>query len=167
MIEKLSSKTELEDTKSKDHGHLSSFFSAYISLTNTVVGSGILGLPYAFSCTGWVLGVVLLTVCSILSSISLYLLALCASKTSKPASFYSVAEIVSPGYGVLIDIAVALKCFGVATSYLIVIGDLMPDVMADIGSTGLLLQRFTWVSIRVRDRFRNRVRVRVIYIGRR
>jgi amino acid permease len=30
--------------------------------------------------------------------------------------------------GVFFDIAIAVKCFGVAVSYLIIIGDLMPQV---------------------------------------
>lgn len=140
-------KEQKGDTKDRIHGNLASFFSAYISLTNTVVGSGILGLPYAFSCTGWTLGCLLLVICAVLSSVSLHLLALCGARTAKPSSFYSVAEIVSPGYTFIIDIAVAVKCFGVATSYLIVIGDLMPDVMVELNATEMLLRRSTWVII--------------------
>ena len=131
----------------KSHGNLATFFSAYISLTNTIIGSGILGLPYAFSCTGWFLGMNLLFLCAGLSAMSLHLLALCASRTTKPSSFYAVAQIVSPSYAILIDIAVALKCFGVATSYLIVIGDLMPDVMQELGVDGMWLHRSCWVVV--------------------
>ncbi|CAM9967945.1 unnamed protein product, partial [Hapterophycus canaliculatus] len=51
----------------------------------------------------------------------------------------------------LIDVSVALKCFGVATSYLVVIGDLMPTAMADIlGDShpdSLLLSRHLWVTV--------------------
>jgi amino acid permease len=142
-------KEEKDVNKDRVHGNtnLATFFSAYISLTNTVVGSGILGLPYAFSCTGWILGCILLLICAVLSSTSLHLLALCGARTAKPSSFYAVAEIVSPGYTFIIDVAVALKCFGVATSYLIVIGDLMPDVMVELNATELFLRRSTWVII--------------------
>ena len=136
-----------EDVYEKSHGNLATFFSAYISLTNTIIGSGILGLPYAFSCTGWFLGLILLVICATLSAMSLHLLTLCASRTTKPSSFYAVAEIVAPGYAILIDMAVALKCFGVATSYLIVIGDLMPDVMQELNITGIWLQRSSWVVV--------------------
>ena len=139
--------TDSKEDYEKSHGNLATFFSAYISLTNTIIGSGVLGLPYAFSCTGWFLGLILLVVCATLSAMSLHLLTLCASRTAKPSSFYAVAEIVAPGYALLIDMAVALKCFGVATSYLIVIGDLMPDVMQELNITGIWLHRSSWVVI--------------------
>ena len=45
------------------------------------------------------------------------------------STFHSVAKKAMPDFVVFIDGAVAVKCFGVATSYLIVIGDTMPDVM--------------------------------------
>ena len=31
-------------------------FSSVVNLTNSIIGSGILGLPYAFAASGWVLG---------------------------------------------------------------------------------------------------------------
>lgn len=40
-----------------------------------------------------------------------------------------MALATTPGLALLIDAAVAIKCFGVATSYLIVIGDSMPAAM--------------------------------------
>ena len=33
-----------------------SFFSCYCNLINSIMGAGILGLPYAFANTGWVFG---------------------------------------------------------------------------------------------------------------
>lgn len=40
-----------------------------------------------------------------------------------------VANAALPSLTAVIDVAVAIKCFGVATSYLIVVGDLMPEVI--------------------------------------
>lgn len=99
-----------------------------MNLANTVLGSGMLGLPYAYSHTGWVLGTFLLLICGCCSAFALHLLSLCALREPGPASFYSVAITAMPSATIVIDLAVAIKCFGVATSYLIVIGDLMPDV---------------------------------------
>lgn len=31
-----------------------SWFSCYINLTSTIIGAGVLGLPYSFSKTGWI-----------------------------------------------------------------------------------------------------------------
>lgn len=118
-----------------------------MNLANTILGSGMLGLPYAFSHTGWVLGSLLLVICGSLSSFALHLLALCALKEKEASSFYSVAHSAMPKFTLLIDFAVAVKCFGVATSYLIVIGDLMPDVMEFFEVSGALGHRQFWVFI--------------------
>ena len=116
-------------------------FSCFVNLANTILGSGMLGLPYAFSHTGWVLGSFLLVICGSLSSFALHL------KEKQPSSFYTVAHAALPKFTLLIDIAVAVKCFGVATSYLIVIGDLMPDVMEFFEVEGALSHRQFWVFI--------------------
>ena len=48
----------------------------------------------------------------------------------KNASFYSIAQAsVSSNFVIMIDLAVALKCFGVATGYFITVGDCMVDAM--------------------------------------
>ena len=100
--------------------------SAYIGLTSTVIGAGILGLPHAFASTGFVGGAILLLFCGGSSALALHFLVKCAKSIPGSASFYSVAEVALPGYSSWIDLAVAIKCYGVATSYLIVVGDLMP-----------------------------------------
>ena len=36
-------------------------FSSFANMTNTICGAGILGLPYAFANTGWIVGVFFIT----------------------------------------------------------------------------------------------------------
>jgi len=49
---------------------------------------------------------------------------------SQHASFYSVANAsLGSSWSMVIDLTVAIKCFGVATSYLITIGDCMVDAV--------------------------------------
>ena len=136
--------------------HSFSFHSCYINLTSTIVGAGILGLPHAFSSTGFVGGTLLLMLCALSSSLALHFLSRCVKKcnhySQQPASFYSIAELAVPGYSSFIDFAVAIKCFGVATSYLVVVGDLMPaavDQMESINGTsaGPFADRTTWITI--------------------
>ena len=100
--------------------------SAYINLTSTIIGAGVLGLPHAFASTGFLGGAMLLLICASSSAFALHFLAKCAKRIPPPVSFYCVAEVALPGYSFWIDLAVAIKCYGVATSYLVVIGDLMP-----------------------------------------
>ena len=76
--------------------------------------------------------------------------------TKRNSSFYSVANATLPKVTYLIDIAVALKCFGVATGYLITVGDCMVDAFKfilkdnttvdDILFLRLMLDRHFWVT---------------------
>jgi len=128
-------------------GGKASLMSCFVNLANTIVGSGMLGLPFAFGHTGWVLGSVLMAICALVSAFSLHLLALCAMKHHGPSSFYSVAIDAMPSLTSVIDAAVAITCFGAGSSYLVVIGDLMPEVMNQIGASSALCDRHLWVFI--------------------
>lgn len=123
--------------------------SSVANLCNTIVGAGILGLPYALSHCGLPLGIGLLLGCSLGCCMSLHLLAASAKAVSanRPASFYVVATAAIPRWAWLIDLAVAVKCFGVATSYLIVAGDMMPAVCAHMGMDATLRSRTLWITI--------------------
>ncbi|GMI11829.1 hypothetical protein TrVE_jg6533 [Triparma verrucosa] len=132
-----------------------SSLSCIANLTNTILGSGMLGLPFAFSAAGSVTGTLLLLVAATFSSNGLFLLSVAADKVgitpSKPSSFYSVAQAAYPPSTALIDFAVAFKCFGVATGYLITVGDCMVDAMKfiskeDSGSL-LVIQRQFWIVL--------------------
>jgi amino acid permease len=93
----------------------STIASGVVNLANTIVGAGMLGLPGAFGGTGWLAGVFLIVLSASLSAHGLVLLSKAACLTGRPSSFYSLALASVPGYTTLIDAAVALKCFGVAT----------------------------------------------------
>ena len=127
------------------------------SLANTILGAGILGLPAAFSLCGRMLGTGLLLSFGAASGFGLHLLSCCAMLGGKhmvaagaKSSFRSVATLAAPRFATVIDAAVAVKCFGVATSYLIVVGDTMPDVASDLlglgpDSSALIAQRHPWI----------------------
>eukprot|EP00568_Trieres_chinensis_P002553 CAMPEP_0183303204 /NCGR_PEP_ID=MMETSP0160_2-20130417/8733_1 /TAXON_ID=2839 ORGANISM="Odontella Sinensis, Strain Grunow 1884" /NCGR_SAMPLE_ID=MMETSP0160_2 /ASSEMBLY_ACC=CAM_ASM_000250 /LENGTH=512 /DNA_ID=CAMNT_0025466081 /DNA_START=11 /DNA_END=1549 /DNA_ORIENTATION=+ len=130
--------------------------SCVINLANTIVGAGMLGLPGAFGGTGSVGGTALLVVGAAFSAHGLVLLSKAAQRAGLPSSFYSVAHAAVPRYTILIDLAVALKCFGVATGYLITVGDCMVRALDHLLLNGdpdndeslfvtFLLSRRTWV----------------------
>jgi len=107
-------------------------------LANTLLGgSGMLGIPHAFSVAGWGVGFALLIFSGVASAFGCHLLQCSARKIGEvPCSFYSVARATVPRWTWLIDGAVTIKCFGVGTSYLIIVGDLLPDVATHFGLTG-------------------------------
>ena len=128
----------------------------------TVIGAGTLAMPLALSHFGIVLGIVLMCWCALTSAFGLYLQARCARYLDQgSSSFFALSQMTYPGAAVLFDAAIAVKCFGVCVSYMIIICDLMPGVVqgfvADVaGSLGsgsgpgqvpaLLLNRNFWVT---------------------
>lgn len=82
-----------------------------VNLSNTIVGAGILGLPRAFSESGWFVGLLLLTLAAAGSALSLHLLAVSQETVGiAPSSFYTVAKASIPSFTNLIDVAVMIKC---------------------------------------------------------
>ncbi len=62
------------------------------------------------------------------------------------AEFSCITFSLAPNWTVLIDLAVAVKCFLLATSYLMVVGDNIPDAVDSImGST----YHPRWLNFRV------------------
>lgn len=126
------------------------FFSSCVNLSNTILGAGMLGLPYALSECGYILGSAFLILSALASSFGLYLLVQCSGHCKTTPSYYNCAKETFPFFAFIIDLVVLVKCFGVAISYLIVIGDLMPDVMQnlfDAPEGSVLLSRQLWVGI--------------------
>ena len=69
-----------------------SWFSSFFNLANTICGAGILGLPYAFANTGWVLGFFFLLMSAVFSWVGMHLFTLCCAKTGFPSSLYSITR---------------------------------------------------------------------------
>merc|ERR1712136_630238 len=83
-------------------------------------------------------GLVCIVCFGIFSAFGSHLLACAAIKLGHaPAPFYSVSNTVAPQWTWLIDGAVMIKCFGVGTSYLIIVGDLLPDALSNLGVHGM------------------------------
>ena len=58
-------------------------------------------------------------VCGLFAALGLHLLG-CLARTDPKSSFYTLADKAIPKYKKAVDFVVAIKCFGVATSYPIV-----------------------------------------------
>ena len=100
-------------------GGVASISSCVYNLTNTIIGSGVLALPAAFATCGSALGSGLLLVFALFSAHGLHLLSLSAQIVADgngTASFRAVASSAAPRFATFVDLAVVIKCFGVACS---------------------------------------------------
>lgn len=128
-----------------------SWASSVINLVNTIVGAGVLAMPHAMSNMGVTLGVIVIIWSGLASGFGLYLQTRCARYLDRgSASFFALSQITYPNAAVVFDAAIAVKCFGVGVSYLIIIGDLMPGVVQgfsrDVGADQFLLDRRFWIT---------------------
>lgn len=117
----------------------------------TVVGAGVLAMPLALSRMGMFLGIIVILWSGLTAGFGLYLQTRCARYLDRgAASFFALSQITYPNAAVIFDAAIAIKCFGVGVSYLIIIGDLMPGVVQgfseDAGGIGFLVDRQFWVT---------------------
>ncbi|EFE32243.1 uncharacterized protein ARB_00765 [Trichophyton benhamiae CBS 112371] len=125
--------------------------SSVINLVNTIVGAGALAMPHAISRMGMFLGVTVVLWAGLTSAFGLYLQTRCARYLERgTSSFFALSQITYPNAAVIFDAAIAIKCFGVGVSYLIIIGDLMPGVIEGFvgGTSGVdfLYDRHFWVT---------------------
>ncbi|KAF1988867.1 hypothetical protein K402DRAFT_391565 [Aulographum hederae CBS 113979] len=128
-----------------------SFASSVINLVNTIVGAGVLAMPSALSHMGIFLGVVVIIWSGLTAGFGLYLQVRCAEYLDRgSASFFALSQMTYPNAAVIFDAAIAIKCFGVGISYLIIIGDLMPGVMRGLtdraDDIGYLVDRHFWIT---------------------
>jgi len=125
-----------------------SLSTVLFSLLATILGAGILGLPYAYSKSGMVGGCLLLLVCCCLSAFGAHLLVEASDRSGRPASFYSVAQAIGGARaGVAMDLLIFVNSYGSATSYLIVVGGVMPDVAESFGASGFVASRQLWMLV--------------------
>lgn len=138
--------------RGKDGGHgEASMSSSVINLLNTIVGAGTLAMPAALSHFGILLGTIVIIWSGFTSAFGLYLQSRCARYIDRgSSSFFALSQMTYPNAAVIFDAAIAIKCFGVGVSYIIIIGDLMPGVVLGFDSRAedvpFLMDRNFWIT---------------------
>nr|XP_019048428.1 vacuolar amino acid transporter 5 [Kwoniella bestiolae CBS 10118]OCF27358.1 vacuolar amino acid transporter 5 [Kwoniella bestiolae CBS 10118] len=131
-----SSRTATATRKPTHEGH-ASVTSSIINLTNTAVGAGALAFPSAFASMGLIPGILSCAGSGLTAIFGLYCLSRCAAVVGtrpgdegRKASFNELARLTfGKGWATkLFDLAIAIKCFGVSVSYLIICKTLLPQV---------------------------------------
>lgn len=108
-------------------------------------------MPLALSHMGVVLGIIVILWAGLTAGFGLYLQTRCAAYLERgSSSFFALSQITYPNAAIIFDAAIAIKCFGVGVSYLIIIGDLMPGVVrgfsSEEGLARFLLDRHFWIT---------------------
>lgn len=108
-------------------------------------------MPSALSKMGIFLGIFVIAWAGTTSAFGLYLQTRCARYVDRGhVSFATLSQLTYPNLSILFDAAIAIKCFGVAVSYLIIIGDLMPGVVIGFapGAADItfLVDRQFWIT---------------------
>ena len=108
-------------------------------------------VPLAMSHMGILLGTFVILWSGTTAAFGLYLQSRCARYLQRgTSSFFALSQITYPNAAVIFDAAIAIKCFGVGVSYLIIIGDLMPGVVRGFNegadAVGFLVDRHFWVT---------------------
>jgi len=125
----------------------SSLRGTVFNLVNTMIGGGILGLPYATQELGLALGCGLLFLFAALTDLAAWMLLVSVDAT-REKSYAMVAEVLFNRYlGLLVDVTVALNNLGVLISYLMIIGDVVPPFMAHIGAPEVLQGRTSLLTL--------------------
>ncbi|KAI1793448.1 vacuolar amino acid transporter 5 [Ganoderma leucocontextum] len=137
-------------------GH-ASLTSSTSNLANTIIGSGMLTFPLALASAGLIPGIITCVFSGSVGAFGLYLLSRCAAKAPhRKSSFFAVAEMTFPQAAVFFDAAIAIKCFGVSISYLIIIKSLMPNVVLalyhdltspDVNPPAWMLSGQNWITL--------------------
>ncbi|KIJ55723.1 hypothetical protein M422DRAFT_151672 [Sphaerobolus stellatus SS14] len=113
------------------HGGHAAIASCVSNLCNTIMG--MLTFPLSMASSGLLPGILTCALSACLGAFGLYLLSACARKTAhRRSSFFAVSQLTFPKAGIFFDAAIAIKCFGVSISYLIIVKSLMPNVVASI-----------------------------------
>ncbi|KAF1945589.1 hypothetical protein EJ02DRAFT_337954 [Clathrospora elynae] len=132
------------------HGQ-ATWISSVINLANTILGAGLLAMPSALSKMGIFLGIFVIAWAGTTAGFGLYLQTRCARYIDRGhVSFATLSQMTYPNLSIIFDAAIAIKCFGVAVSYLIIIGDLMPGVVHGFapgaGDATFLVDRQFWIT---------------------
>ncbi|KAK1347329.1 transmembrane amino acid transporter [Hamiltosporidium tvaerminnensis] len=119
---------------------MNGFFSGYINLLKTAMGSGILTFPSIFSTYGVVPAFILTLFSACFSASGLLLYMFCSKKYDRSSSISMLCSENFPKLKFLVDFGIFIKCFGVGTSYLIIIRQLLPNVLQPVFGSNLLTQ---------------------------
>jgi len=126
-----------------------SITSSVLNLANTNMGVGMLALPSAMASAGVLGGICLLLLSATIATFGSHLLTECVDVVRRPASLSRVTERALGTVGIILtDLSVIIIGTSCAIGYLIVVGDMLPEIKHWlVGGTGdsILDARQFWI----------------------
>jgi len=149
--------TQVEPVISNNnHSNEGTVFSSILSLSNTIIGTGILSLPFTLSNTGITLGILFFVFSAYVTKLSLcfYIdVAKIIAPNKYDIKISNLSEMINmPKFGVFTNVAIILNCFGTATSLLIASSDFISSLFRNLLSddyTGILLDNRFWITVEI------------------
>lgn len=128
-------------------GQGSSVLGASFNFMNSIVGAGIIGLPFAFKHTGVFMGVLLLYLVAVIVQYGVIGLIQRGARIHR----FSYEELCEKSFGVrgfyVVSLFMFLLAFGAMIAYIIVIGDNVPKVFSQIDENSFLADRSTVILL--------------------
>ncbi|KAI9077364.1 hypothetical protein K1719_040677 [Acacia pycnantha] len=124
---------------------LSSNFKTFANIFIAVVGAGVLGLPYCFKRTGWVLGLIMLFTVAFLTYHCMMLLVSTRRKLESTMGFSKINSFGDLGFAICgpvgrfsVDAMIVLSQAGFCVSYLIFISNTLAHLLSQNTQTSLI-----------------------------
>ncbi|KAK5827210.1 transmembrane amino acid transporter protein-domain-containing protein [Linnemannia elongata] len=115
------------DAKLPDHG--GSLFDSFLNMANSIIGAGIIGLPFAFQEAGLGMGIILLCVLTWIVDWTVGLL-VHSGKLSGRTTYQDLLEFCFGKTGlIMISIFQFIFAFGAMCAYTVIVGDTLPHVL--------------------------------------
>lgn len=131
---------------------LSSNFKTFANIFISIVGAGVLGLPYCFKRTGWILGLIMLFSVAFLTYHCMMLLVLTRRKLESFMGFSKIKSFGDLGFAVCgplgrfsVDAMIVLSQAGFCVSYMIFIANTLAHLVSggDTSSSSFVLFGFS------------------------
>eukprot|EP01059_Diplonema_ambulator_P009324 TRINITY_DN19175_c0_g1_i1.p1 TRINITY_DN19175_c0_g1~~TRINITY_DN19175_c0_g1_i1.p1 ORF type:complete len:503 (+),score=105.83 TRINITY_DN19175_c0_g1_i1:45-1511(+) len=116
-------------------------WSAIMNFINSIVGAGIIGLPYAMKQTGDYFGLVVIVVITFLTDYSVRLIIRLGTATGTNSYEDLTRTILGPLHGSLLLASMVVFALGAMLTYIIIIGDTLPIILENWTGIPLLGDR--------------------------
>lgn len=140
--------------RGRDHVHIedsskkSTKFMATMNFTNSIIGAGIMGIPYAFKQSGFISAILLLIVLTFIVGKSIELLIKSGERTVNADCYQSLMYELFGRIGFFaVSVFMFLFAFGAMIAYLIIIADNVVPVILHL--TGVEISRFIVLTVSV------------------